>query len=218
MGKVVVLKEPRTRRWNIYALREAARLKKWFKGVYYSPPLKRLLVVFKPTPGTHINQLVFEEVGESVLEGSYRMLCIKGCGKCCAIASGAFILENEVEVLPPEEKAKVYAQPSYLVKTPGGYVRVYRLDTGPMGRCIFFDPHRVECTLESRHGWKVKPIICLITYCTLFAERGGELYVKTGYRVEKEGAVVMSYRRASEEEVKRIVERMTLSWRKGQKA
>ena len=214
MGKIYVLREPRREReWNIYVLREAARLKKWFIGVYYSPRLKRLLVAFKPTPGTHVNMQVFEEIGESVLEDAYRMECPRGCNRCCVFRSGAFMLENEVKMLPPELQTRVLSQPSELVWTPGGPVRVYRLDTEPMGRCIFFDVERGECMLE-RYGKHVKPVICLITYCTIFATRGGKLYLKTGYKLLPGGRVVMSYREVSREEWEAAVKRMGALWRR----
>ncbi len=217
MTKVYVLKEPRkSREWNIYALREAARLKKWFIGVYYSPRLKRLLAVFKPTPGTHVNMQVFEEIGESVLEDAYRMECPRGCNRCCVFRSGAFMIENEVRMLPPELQTKVLNQPSTLVHTPGGPVRVYRLDTEPMGRCIFFDVVRGECMLE-RYGRHLKPIVCLLTYCTVFASRGGKLYLKTGYRVLPDGRVVMSYREVSRREWEAAVKRMGSLWRRYRK-
>ncbi len=214
MAKIYVLKEPRkSREWNIYALREAARLKKWFIGVYYSPELKRLLVAFKPTPGTHVNLQVFEELGESVLRNAYRMECPRGCNRCCVFRSGAFMLENEVKMLPPELQVKVLEQPSELVWTPGGPVRVYRLDTETMGRCIFFDVEKGECMLE-RYGKHLKPVICLITYCTVFATKNGKLYLKTGYKVLPNGRVIMTYREVNEKEWNAAVKRMGSLWRR----
>ncbi len=213
MGKVYVLREPRREReWNIYALREAARLKRWFVGVYYSPRLGRLLAVFKPTPGTHVNTLVFEELGESALRDAYRMECPPGCNRCCVFRSGAFMIENEVRQLPPELQARVMSQPSELVMTPGGPVRVYRLDTESMGRCAFFDVEGGRCELEARLGRHAKPIICLVTYCTVFATRGGRLYLKTGYRPLPGGRALMTYREVGEEEWRAAVRRMGSLW------
>jgi hypothetical protein len=217
MGKIYVLKEPgRDKAWNIYALREAARLKKWFVGVYYSPRLKRLLAVFKPTPGTHVNMLVFEELGESVLRDAYKMECPRGCNRCCVFRSSAFMLDIEVSKLPPEIRERVLRQPSELVRTPGGPVRVYRLDTESMGRCIFFDVEKGECSLE-RLGREYKPIVCLLTYCTVFASRNGKLYLKTGYRRLPDGRVEMFYREVSREEWNRMVARMGELWRRYRK-
>ncbi|KSW12141.1 hypothetical protein CF15_05075 [Pyrodictium occultum] len=213
MGKIYVLREPRRgdRAWNIYALREAAWLKRWFQGVYYSPRLKRLLAVFKPTPGTHVNMLVFEEMGESVLSDAYRMECPRGCNRCCVFRSGAFILENELRRLPVEVQERIRSQPSELVRTPGGPVRVYRLDTGPMGRCIFFDVEEGRCMLED-YGKHAKPIVCLLTYCTVFATRGGRLYLKRGYRVLRDGRVEMRYEEVDRDTWNRMVARMGSLW------
>ncbi len=214
MAKVYVLREPRRgdRAWNIYALREAARLKKWFKGVYYSPRLKRLLAVFKPTPGTHVNPEVFEEIGESALRDAYRMECPRGCNRCCVFRSGAFILENEVNKLPPSIQERVLRQPSELIKTPGGWVRIYRLDTESMGRCVFFDVEQGECMLERLGGKEAKPIVCLLTYCTVFATRNGEKYLKTGYRDLGDGRVEIHYRRVSDEEWEAAIKKMASTW------
>ncbi len=208
LGKIYVLKEPRRndKEWNVYALREAARLKKWFTGVYYNPRLGRLLAVFKPTPGTHINKLVFEELGESMLKDSYKMVCPKGCSRCCTIHSGAFIIEDEVRLLPTNLQAKVMEQPSVLLRTPGGPIRVYRLDTGSMGRCIFLDIERGTCILEEG-GKYLKPIVCLITFCTVFAEKNGEKYLKTGYTIHNK-KVVLLYRRVGGKEWEWAIRRM----------
>jgi len=216
MGKVYVLKEPRNdKSWNIYALREASRLKKWFDGVYYSPQLKRLLIVFRPTPGTHVNHLVFEEIGESVLKDAYRMLCPEGCSRCCVANSGAFILENEVDIIPDEEtRMKIMVQPSEVIRTPGGPIRIYYLATESLGRCIFLNPRTGKCMLEERFGKQYKPVICTITYCTVFAERQGQKYVKTGYRVLGGGRVELYYRKVSDEEFEKAVERMGTMLRK----
>ncbi len=215
MGKVWVLREPRRgdRAWNIYALREAARLKKWFAGVYYSPRLRRLLAVFKPTPGTHVNRLVFEEMSESVLRDAYRMECPRGCNRCCVIHSGAFMLDVEARQLPEELRSIVLKQPSERVLTPGGKIRVYRLDTEPMGRCIFFDVEQGECMLERMLGRTRKPIVCLLTYCTVFATRNNRLYLKEGYR-EIKGGIELLYREVSREEWNRMVTRMGSVWRR----
>ena len=216
MGKVYVLKEPKKdKSWNVYALREASRLKRWFEGVYYSPQLKRLLIVFRPTPGTHVNRLVFEEIGETVLKDAYKMLCPEGCSRCCVANSGAFILENEVDALPDEKtQMKIMVQPSEIVRTPGGPVKIYYLATESLGRCIFLNPRTGKCVLEERFGKQYKPIICTITYCTVFAEKQGQKYVKTGYRVLGDGRVELYYRRVSDGEFEKAVERMGTMLRK----
>ncbi|AEM39638.1 hypothetical protein Pyrfu_1784 [Pyrolobus fumarii 1A] len=207
MGKVYVLREPRKKDWNIYALREAARLKKWFIGTYYSPRLKRLLIAFKPTPGTHVNRLVFEEMNESLLRESYQMVCPPGCGRCCVAKSGAFMLDIEVTKLPPELQLKLEAQPKERILTPGGVVTIYYIGTGPGGRCIFYNAQQRRCMLEAQYGKEAKPIICLIEYCTVFAERNGKKYLKTGYKVTDNG-VLMFYRSVGGDEWKAAIRRM----------
>ncbi|MET1128380.1 MAG: hypothetical protein ABWW70_03585 [Thermoproteota archaeon] len=211
------LKEPTSEReWNIYSLREAARHKKRLAGVYYSPKLRRLLAVFRATPGTHFNELVFERVEGRVIEDAYRMECPEGCNRCCVIHSGAFILDTEVRQLPEEARRVIDAQPSYIVRTPGGPVRVYRLDTESMGRCVFFDVERGVCRLEADYGREHKPIVCLLTYCTVFASRGGKLYLKVSAR-RRGGGYEMVYREVDEEEWRAAVERMSSIWRRYRK-
>jgi len=216
LGKVWVLREPRRgdREWNIYALREAARLKRWFDGVYYSPRLGRLLAVFRPTPGTHVNRLVFEQLDESLLRDAYRMECPEGCNRCCVIHSGAFMIDLEVRQLPDELRGLVERQPREVLRTPGGKVRVYRLDTEPMGRCIFFDVERGRCMLEERLGRSFKPIVCLLTYCTVFATRNGRLYLKRRGRRTRDGRIIMEYVEVDEKTWQRMVERMGSVWRR----
>ena len=220
MGKrLYALKEPRDdKAWNIYALREASKLKKWLLGVYYHPDLKRLLVVFNPTPGTHINKLVFEDISERLIHESYKMECPEGCGRCCVIQSGAFILSSEVDELPEDMKVRLKVQPVETVKTMGGPVKVYKLGTGPMGMCMFFNPSTAKCILEELGGKHLKPIICLITYCTVFASRNGKLYLKTGYKELSDGRIAMYYREATPEEWNRALMKMSSALAKYRKA
>jgi len=194
--------------WNLLSLREAARLKGGFIGVYYSPQLRRLLAVFRVPPDSRVDEAFFERVEPSLLEGSYRMECPGGCGRCCAAFSGAFMLDYEVGRLPEGARQRVELQPSRLVETPRGPVRVYRLDTGPAGRCIFFDAGRCACGLEEDYGRGHKPIVCLLTYCTIFASRGQTLYLKVSAR-RVGGTYEMVYRAASEGEWRRALRSMS---------
>lgn len=213
MPRLYVLREPTgEKEWDIYCLREAARLKKWLLGVYYSPRHGRLFAVFKPPPGTHVNMLVFEEAPPRLLENSYRMVCMPGCGRCCVAHSGAFILDVELRDMPYKYRSMVEMQPSELVRTPGGPVRVYRLGTGSLGRCIFFDESKAGCMIE-----EYKPIICRLTYCTVFAEKNGKIYLKVAGRVRGSRAE-MIYREASPEEVRAAVQRMASMLRKYRRA
>ncbi|MEM4688819.1 MAG: hypothetical protein QXH65_06785 [Thermofilaceae archaeon] len=192
---------------NLLCLREAARLKGSLIGVYYNPQLRRLLAVFKVPPDARLDESVFERVDPSVIEASYRMECPKGCGRCCAVFSGAFVLDVEIRKLPSEVRQRIEAQPSRLVETVRGLVRVYELGTGPAGRCIFFNVKQRSCQLES-YGRSCKPIICLLTYCTIFASRSGRLYLKVRAR-EVHGRYEMIYREATEEEWRRAIESLT---------
>lgn len=220
MGKrLYVLKEPKDdKSWNLYALREASKLKKWLLGVYYHPDLKRLLIAFNPSPGTHINRLVFEDIPERLIHESYKMECPEGCGRCCVIQSNAFILNNEVDQLPEDIKVRLKVQPVEKVRTIGGMVRVYRLGTGPMGMCMFFNSTTAKCNLEEIGGKSLKPIICLITYCTVFALRGGKMYLKVGYKELPDGRVAMFYSEATLEEWKRMLTKMAGALMKYRKA
>ncbi len=205
----VALREPTgDEAWNLYCLRRAARLKRKLVGVYYSPQLRRLLAVFKVAPGDRVDEEVFERLDSSILEAAYRMECPPGCGRCCAKFSGAFALDAEVGELPPEFRQRVEAQPSRLVRTRRGYVRVYELGTGPAGMCIFYNAERRACRLEEELGRGYKPVVCLLTYCTVFASRGGKLYLKAAARRVGEGRE-LAYREVSEEEWRRALLRMS---------
>ena len=126
------------------------------------------------------------------------------------------MVENEAKQLPPELRERVLRQPSELVRTPGGPVRVYRLDTEAMGRCTFFDVEKGECIIE-RYGKYLKPIVCLLTYCTVFATRSGKLYLKTGYRSLPGSRAEMFYQEVSRDEWNRMVTRMGEVWRRYRK-
>ena len=87
------------------------------------------------------------------------------------------------------------------------------MGTGPAGRCIFFNPQLCACGLEEEYGRGHKPIICLLTYCTIFASRGGKLYLKV--RARKVGSSYeMIYKEASEEERKWTVQKVGSAWRR----
>jgi len=204
----VALREPTgDEAWNLYCLRRAARLKRKLVGVYYSPQLRRLLAVFRVAPGDRVDEEVFERVDSSVLEASYRMECPQGCGRCCAKFSGAFALDVEAEELPPEARRRVELQPSRLVRTKRGYVRVYELGTGPAGMCVFYSAGRRACKLEEEVGRGYKPVVCLLTYCTVFASRGGRLYLKAAAR-RVEGGWELIYREVGGDEWRRALLRM----------
>lgn len=203
------LREPKDdKAWNMYALKEASKLKNWFLGTYYNDELKRLLVVFDPPPKTYINESVFEDLPGGTIKESYLMECPEGCGRCCAFQSNTFILSNELKYLPEKIQAKIRLQPLEEVNTPTGALKSYRLGTGILGMCIFFNPSTIKCALEEIGGKAAKPIICLITYCTIFATKGGSFFLKVGYKELNDRKVAMFYRQVTREEWRRALAKM----------
>ncbi len=220
MAKVYVLKEPtREPEWNYFLLWEAARIKKYYVGTYYVPRLNRLLAVFKPTPGTYVSDLAFEGMDFSIIRDGYKMICIPGCGRCCEANSGAFILGNEVKLIP-RKLAKFDQLPSFTLSVYGRKIKVYRLDVGPRGRCIFYDEEAGGCILDRFEKYR-KPVICLIHYCTVFAERNGERYIKVSVKYDGKSYVPV-YRHVSDDEWEGILRnlhkwkmRRIIGYRKG---
>ncbi len=201
MVELYALKEPTgDLEWDYFLLWEAARLKKFYVGTFYVPKLHRLLAVFKPTPGAYISNLAFEKIDSSLLRDAYRMICIPGCGKCCEADSGAFILGNELRDIPKKPREKL---PSFSIVIYGRSIRVYKLDIGPRGRCIFYDEVSGGCRLEGFRG-TIKPIICLIHYCTVFAEKKDTKYVKVAVK-RIDNKYIPIYKPVDDEEWKNIL-------------
>ena len=186
------LRPGRSWRENYAALYIASLYKGDLKGVYYIPSLRLYAPVFevKELPPAH--EWAFMEVRVSQLNRAYRMVCME-CGACCARNSGAFAFAHE---LTAEERASL--EPEVIRAPRVGDILLYWLDRGPAGRCVFFD-ERGKCVLGDR-----KPVACLVYYCSLFAERGGKLYVKVAVR--RDGTPV--YRAASRTEAKRLARRL----------
>ncbi len=214
MVKYYMLKQPNPKdpKLNYYLLYVASKHKRSLIGVYYIPSRKALSPVFKARPGEYFEEGAFEEIKSKELEESYKMICIPGCGWCCERNSGAFAFEHEMKHIV----AKLYGgditnlemeigRPIDMewVDTLVGPKRIYRLDLGPAGRCIFYRDGK--CVLDTL---KVeKPIICLVTYCSLYAEKGGKKYIKVA--VKKAGDLYIPvYREVSDEEFERIVKRL----------
>lgn len=206
MPRYYMLKQPTgSVKWDYFLLYIAAKLKKFYIGTYYIPRYQVLAPVFRITPGTPVDLRALDPVPEDVLRESYRMLCVE-CGWCCVRDSGAFVLENELKDLR-----------DYLdrpldftwVETLVGPLKVYHLDLDPGGKCIFYEG---RCRLPPEK----KPIICLIHYCSLFAERQGRKYVKIAAKRVGEKKVVPIYREVSEEEFRKIVDDY-LRWRRGER-
>jgi hypothetical protein len=79
--------------------------------------------------------------------------------------------------------------------------------------CIFYDAQRRACKLEEL-GKGYKPVVCLLTYCTIFASRGGKLYLKAAAR-RVEGGWWLVYREVGEDEWRRALLRMQAKPRRG---
>ncbi|MEZ0345361.1 MAG: YkgJ family cysteine cluster protein [Infirmifilum sp.] len=199
------LREPTGREeQDLHSLAKAASVKQSLLGVYYSPRLRRLLAVFEAPSNPDVE--VFEEVDPEVVREAYKMECPR-CGYCCAVNSGAFILDRELEKLPEQARLVVEEQPSRTVQTPHGAVRVYHLGTGPRGSCVFYNPQTRECLLEKNYGKLHKPIICLLTYCTVFASKNGKPYLKAAVKKLKDTWLPV-YREATEEQWTTTAEKM----------
>ncbi|UXD22597.1 hypothetical protein IPA_06565 [Ignicoccus pacificus DSM 13166] len=205
------LKPPNgTKAYDFWLLKQASKARKFYMGTYYIPSKKLYVPVFKRIGGA--DPRAFLEVKPSELRSAFKMVCIEGCGQCCERNSNARIMESEVEQLGIELRNK----PSYTLKLiDGTEEKIYRLDTRKGGQCAFYNPSRKRCVLG-----KKKPILCLIHYCTAFAERveGGRKrkYVKVSSKFLPEGRVEMVFEPVSEEEweeIKKMVRRGTNVWR-----
>lgn len=154
--------------WNYFLLYKASRLKKYYRGTYYVPG-KTILPLFH-LPLNRIDERAFMKASRRDLEEAYKMVCIN-CGLCCVENSGAFAFEHEYRLI--KKFTETYL-PSIEVKAVYvGKLRIYKLDVGPRGRCILYDASK-GCLV---HG-QLKPIICVIQYCSFFAEKKGEKYIK----------------------------------------
>jgi len=172
-------------------------------GVYWLPSRGELAAVFRDPLD---RWGAFEPVGEEEVRRAYRMECPRGCGYCCALRSGAFVLDIELRYLPGWARRVVERQPYRTVKTRLGEVKVYKLGTGPLGSCIFFNPKTGGCRLEEEAGRDAKPIICRLTYCTLFAT-GPE-----GRMLRVPGSSTPKYRLVTKGEWLEAVESLRRRW------
>jgi len=195
-----------TKAYDYWLLKQAHLARKFYVGTYYIPSKKMFTPVFKRLGKA--DPSAFVEVRPSELARSYKMICIKGCGQCCERASGAVMLETEVNDLGVELKDKPYFE----VKLVDGTTeKVYRLDTRKGGQCAFFNRQRKNCALGNR-----RPILCLVTYCGAFAEKNGEKYVKVSGKFLPGGKVEMVFERVTPkewEEIERAVRSGVNVWR-----
>ncbi|WP_460125885.1 YkgJ family cysteine cluster protein [Stetteria hydrogenophila] len=196
-------------RGDVELLVAAAVNKRRLVGVYWLPGSGRLVAVFRDP----VDEWgAFERVDPEEVRRGYRMECPRGCGYCCAVNSGAFVLDVELGSLPRWARRVVERQPSRVVETSRGAVRVYMLGTGLLGGCIFFNPETGGCRLEESAGRHAKPIICRLTYCTLFAT-GPE-----GRVLRIPGSRTPKYRPATRREWEEAVKALRERWMQAYKA
>lgn len=188
---------------DVELLVAAALNKRRFVGVYWLPGRRRLVAVFRDPVDWWG---AFERISEDEVRRGYRMECPRGCGFCCAVNSGAFALDVELRGMPAWARRAVERQPYRDVETGSGRVRVYMLGTGPRGACIFFNPETGGCRLEEGAGRDAKPIICRLTYCTLFATGS------KGRMLRIPGSSVPKYRPATRTEWEEAISQLRSRW------
>ncbi len=209
MALYMLRQPPGTWSGDVELLVAAAENRRRLLGVYWLPSRGILAAVFRDPVD---RWGLFERISEEELRHAYRMECPRGCGYCCALRSGAFVLETELRYLPRWARRIVERQPSRVVETRMGPVRVYMLGTGPLGSCVFFNPRTATCRLEEEAGREAKPIVCRLTYCTLFATGPrGRLLRLPGSKTPKYRPAT---RREWEEAVKAMRERWLSEWRR----
>lgn len=201
MPYYALLKPTGDESYDLFLLYKARKYKSFFHGTYYLPKRRELRPVFR-IPHDEVRDDVFEVIPAAELEDSYRMICV-ACGRCCAFNSGAFAFEDEL--LRISEKLGIPpAFPSREVSIYRvGRVRVYELGVERGGKCYFYTAD--GCLVERRGTWRLKPIICLIHHCSIFAERRNKLYIKVGVK-RVGGEAIPVYREVSPDEFEKIVE------------
>jgi len=174
-----IVKEPTDdSSWNYYLLYKLSQVKSRIIGMFYIPDLR----YYGPVLDLDEHDLekirdIAVPLHEDYLLRSYLIVC-RRCGWCCEASSGAFLFDNELEyvrMLYPERAARV-RRASWVKLHDGSRVRIWHLDDGPRGMCIFYDPRTRSCTIHS-----VKPVVCMLTYCARYAvDRYLNKYVRVG--------------------------------------
>ncbi len=175
--------------WNYYLLYKLSMAKSSILGVFYIPDLR----YYGPVLDLNEKELaslidIVKPLDEDLLLRSYLLVC-RRCGWCCEANAGAFLFDNElthVRSLFPD-LAKRVKRSSWVKLYDGSLVRIWHLDDGPRGMCVFYDPQTRSCSIHS-----VKPVICMLTYCARFAvDRELNKYVRVG-KADKYGRVRFS--------------------------
>ncbi len=159
---------------NLYILYKLSFHKDKIIGVYYLPKIRYYgPVITSNTPLSDLTDIAYP-VNSNIIENGLRMICIR-CGWCCERDCGAFMFEHEAEKLNLERWSSTRA----VRLVDGSRVKIYYIDSGPEGSCIFYDSRRRLCRIH-----EMKPIICMITYCARYAvDREGNIYRRVGKAV-----------------------------------
>ncbi len=164
----------RDRVWNLTILWYVAKLRRHYIGTYYFEDTNSLHPVLE-LDARELRKLpkrLFQPIDPRLLEESYRMVCIPRCGACCERNAGAFAFDFELYELGLNI-SQLRCEEIRLLN--GVRTRVCELPNGSWGTCVFYDQDKRRCRVHD-----LKPIICLVSYCSLVAEKHGLLYVKTG--------------------------------------
>jgi len=157
-------------RWNMYLLYKLSFHKDKIVGVYYIPRIRYYGPVLKLDNASDLSDIV-KQIDTNMFNVSLKMICMR-CGWCCEKNCGAFMFEHEAESIELESWSNVRTVRLY----NGEKVKIYYLDSGRYGRCIFYDSRNRRCIIHDR-----KPIICIVTYCARYAiDAEGNLYVREG--------------------------------------
>ncbi|WFO74663.1 YkgJ family cysteine cluster protein [Desulfurococcaceae archaeon MEX13E-LK6-19] len=196
--------------YNYTVLYHMALLKKHYIGTYYIPSQNIYAPVFKLDSRDNYPRKYFIEIDENIIEDSYKMICLQ-CGECCRVYSGAFMFSIEAMGLDEIIEKLPYR---YYRLLDGINVKIYSLDVGRHGRCVFFDEEKKLCKIHM-----MKPVICMITFCGLVALRGNTIYYK--YGIDKGKPVFKPWRHSIDllkdmvkQEAKRMRRLFGYEWRK----
>lgn len=160
--------------WNLTILWYVAKLRRHYIGTYYFEDTNSLHPVLE-LDARELRKLpkrLFQPIDPKLLEESYRMVCIPRCGACCERNAGAFAFDFEIRMLGLDISKLRYENVKLL---NGVKVAVYELPKNSRSMCVFYDLNERRCRVHN-----VKPVICLISFCSFVAEKRGLLYVKIG--------------------------------------
>ncbi len=159
--------------WNMYLLYKLSFHKDKILGVYYVPELKYYGPILKLENVNDLSDIV-KPLDSKIFDKSLKMICMR-CGWCCERNCGAFMFEHEAEKINLGSWTNIRTIRLY----NGEKVRIYYLDQGKNGRCIFYDPRNRTCRIHDK-----KPIVCIVTYCARYAvDSAGNLYIREGKAV-----------------------------------